>query len=223
MRVPTVENHEEQRLVQLIQGLSVCPEPPPDARILTPGTVLYSDRPVAACLDGYGSHATKLMEAALSLSERRNGRQRLEHGIEALALLDEADLFGFVTSVWGEFAALLPDEAQMTLNTTHPSTRKHLMPGTGWTGFVLNRNTTLAYHQDTSNAPGWTAVLAIKHNAEGGWLHLPEHDTWLRMEHGHVALFPGLTTWHGVSPVEIGPDGFRWSLVTYPKRHVPKS
>lgn len=186
--------------------------------------VLHSSGPRAACIGGFEDEATRLMEAAVRLSERRNVRERWEQGKDALARLDAAggDLSGYVRSAWDYFARLLPDEAAMTLATTHPSTRQHLMPDTGWTGFVLNRDTTLAYHCDTSNAPGWTAVLAMRRNAQGGWLHLPDWDVWLRMDHGHVALFPGLTTWHGVSPVTAEPDGLRWSLVTYPKRHVPK-
>jgi len=221
VRVPTVEDDQATHMVQLIQGRSPVPSPPPNARILEPGQVL----PVAACLDGYGEHATKLMQALQSLSKPRNTRERLEHGPDAISALDDlgADLSGYVQRVWQEFADLLPAEAAMTLATTHPATKDKLIEGTGWTGFVLNRDTTLAYHRDTSNAPGWTAVLALRENASGGWLHLPEPDVWLRMDHGHVALFPGLETWHGVSPIELGPDGYRWSLVTYPKRHVPKT
>ncbi len=205
----------------MIQGRTECPRPPRNARVLEPGEVLDIDGPRALCLGGFEAEATRLLEAALRLSERRNARERWEHGSDALARLDAAggDLSGYVRSAWEWLERLLPDEAAMTLATTHPSTRQHLMPGTGWTGFVLNRDTTLAYHRDTSNGPGWTAVLAMREESRGGWLHLPEWDVWLRMAHGEVAMFPGLTTWHGVSPVD---GGLRWSLVTYPKRHVPK-
>jgi hypothetical protein len=189
--------------------------------VLEPGEALDIDGPRALCLGGFEHEATRLLEAALRLSGWRSARERWEQGTDALARLDAAggDLSGYVRSAWQWLERLLPDEAAMTLATTHPSTRQHLMPGTGWTGFVLNRDTTLAYHRDTSNAPGWTAVLAMRQESRGGWLHLPEWDVWLRMAHGEVAMFPGLTTWHGVSPVD---EGLRWSLVTYPKRHVPK-
>lgn len=209
----------------MIQGRTVCPEPPSDARVLGPGEVLRAPYPVAACLGGYEREAARLMEAALRLSPARSSRERLEHGHAALATLDAlgGDLSGYVRRAWSEFAALLPDETAMTLATTHPATRERLIEGTGWTGFVLNRDVTLAYHRDTANAPGWTAVLAMKHNAEGGWLHLPEHDCWLRMAHGEVALFPGVSTWHGVSPLRLGEDGLRFSLVTYPRRFVPRA
>lgn len=209
----------------MIQGRTVCPEPPPDARVLGPGEVLRAPHPVAACLGGYEHEATRFMEAALRLSPARSSRERLEHGRSALATLDAlgGDLSGYVDRVWSDFAAMLPDEAAMTLATTHPATRERLIEGTGWTGFVLNRDVTLAYHRDTANGPGWTAVLGMRHNAEGGWLHLPEHGVWLPMDHGTVALFPGLTTWHGVSPLRLGEDGLRFSLVAYPRRFVPRS
>lgn len=209
----------------MIQGRTLCPEPPPDACTLAPGDVLGAPHPVCAYLGGYEREATRLIEAALRLSPGRNRRDRLEHGQNALATLDAhgGDLSGYVRRIWRDFAAMLPDEAAMTLATTHPNTRSRLIEGTGWTGFVLNRDVTLAYHQDTANAPGWTAVLAMRRNARGGWLHLPDHGVWLPMEHGTVALFPGLTTWHGVSPVELGEDGLRFTLVTYPRRFVPRT
>ena len=209
----------------MIQGRTVCPEPPADACTLVPGDVIGAPHPVVAYLGGYEREATRLIEAALRLSPGRNSRERLEDGRSALATLDAlgGDLSGYVRRVWSDFAAMLPDEAAMTLATTHPATRERLIEGTGWTGFVLNRDVTLAYHRDTANGPGWTAVLGMRHNAEGGWLHLPEHGVWLPMEHGTVALFPGLTTWHGVSPLRLGEDGLRFSLVAYPRRFVPRS
>lgn len=208
----------------MIQGRTLCPRPPRNARVLEPGTLLDRDGDRVLYLGGFEDEATRLIEAALRLSPERNSRERLEHGREALRRLDAAggDLSGYVRSAWEWFERFLPDEAAMTLATTHPNTRSRLIDGTGWTGFVLNRDVNLAYHRDTANAPGWTAVLAMKRNAAGGWLHLPDLDVWLPMEHGTVAFFPGLTTWHGVSPVDLGEDGLRFSLVAYPRRFVPR-
>jgi hypothetical protein len=208
----------------MIQGRTVCKRPPPTARTLTPGDIIRSPDPACIYLDGYHLEATRLAEAALRLSPARHRRDRLEHGRDALTALDAhgGDLSGYVRRVWADFATLLPEQAAMTLATTRPNTRPHLIDGTGWTGFVLNRDVTLNYHQDTANTPGWTAILAMRHNAQGGWLHLPDHDVWLPMDHGTVAVFPGLTTWHGVSPVDLDPDGFRFTLVTYPRRFVPR-
>lgn len=208
----------------MLQGLTPCPSPPADARRLAADETLIVDKPVVACFDGFAAEATRLMEAAARLSEARSGRERWEHGSDAVQRLDAAgaDLSGYLARVWQMFAARLPEQAADTLATTHPSTRERLIPGTGWTGFVLNRDVNLNYHRDTSNNHGWTAILAMRHRATGGWLHFPEHDVWSPMEHGQVILFPGLTTWHGVSPISLEPGGRRWTLVSYPKRHVPR-
>lgn len=207
----------------MIQGRTEVLDPPRMRRDLKPGEIIRGadGEPAVMYLDGFTDHANAL--APLIAQGDRNGRERWEHGPTLIRAGDDRAraLRAYVTEAWDRFAAALPEQAGMTRQTTHPATRSKLIPGTAWTGFVVNRDVTLNYHRDTSNGPGWTAVLAMRRDALGGFLHLPEPDVWMPMEHGTVAFFPGLTTWHGVSPVSIGPDGYRFTLVTYPKRFVP--
>jgi hypothetical protein len=206
----------------VIQGRTRVLPPVAADQFVIPDDILRDagGRPCAAYLGGFARHAAAL--APLIAQGGRNGRERWEHGreiIDAGGARGEA-LRAYVAEAWARFSRMLPDEARATIETTHPATRPKLMPGTGWTGFVANRDVTLNYHRDTSNAPGWTAVLAMRRDAIGGHLHLPELDAWLPMDDGDVAFFPGLTTWHGVSPVSLGLDGYRLTLVAYPKRFV---
>jgi hypothetical protein len=211
---------------RLIQGITAVPSPSNRARIASLDEVVRDQRgnPIAFYADGFQEDADHIAKALLSAGPQRFTRQRFENGALAVSGVDALSvlLARFTRDAWDRFASTLPEEATFTVSSTHPATRRHLIPGTGWTGFVVNRDVNLNYHVDSSNAPGWTAVLAMRQEASGGWLHIPDPDIWLPMDNGAVAFFPGLTTWHGVSPIEAGPGGYRFSLVVYPKRFVPR-
>jgi hypothetical protein len=55
----------------------------------------------------------------------------------------------------------------------------------------------------------------LKHRCEGGYLSLPELDIGFSLPHGSVFLFDGQGLMHGVTPIRLGSDGYRYTLVYY--------
>jgi hypothetical protein len=52
-----------------------------------------------------------------------------------------------------------------------------LLPGTPFTGGIVNYDNPLAYHRDAANFAGvWSAMLGLRLDVRGGWLIVPEYD-----------------------------------------------
>jgi hypothetical protein len=87
---------------------------------------------------------------------------------------------------------------------------------TPFTSGNLNKNASLAYHLDKGNAKGtWSAMVVVRERARGGFLVLPEFGVSLELPDGACLLFDGQTTWHGLTPCEVDPGGYRFSVVYF--------
>lgn len=98
------------------------------------------------------------------------------------------------------------------------------MPGVPWTSGIINGNNALPYHRDSGNVKGsWSAMLGMKRNCDGGWLHLAEWDVWLTIPDGSITLFDGQAVMHGVSPFRIThPAGYRFTAVWYARSRMAR-
>jgi hypothetical protein len=90
-----------------------------------------------------------------------------------------------------------------------------LMGESWWTSGVLNFNSPLAYHFDANNAPVWNAMVSIRKGVRGGHLHVPAYDLVLACRDGDVAFFPAYQELHGVTPLKVRADGYRFTAVYY--------
>jgi hypothetical protein len=87
---------------------------------------------------------------------------------------------------------------------------------TPFTSGNLNKNASLAYHLDRGNAKAtWSAMVVVRERARGGFLVLPEFGVSLELLDGACLLFDGASTWHGLTPVEVDPGGYRFSVVYF--------
>jgi len=130
---------------------------------------------------------------------------------EATALLGR-----FVSRADDLLAELAPDtRAAMVTRVTAPKAWR--IGTTLWTSGVINNNAALPYHTDGGNVPGsWSAMLGVKRDCEGGWLHLADYDVWLTIPHGSITVFDGQGAMHGVSPFRLTrPGGYRFTAVVY--------
>jgi hypothetical protein len=60
-------------------------------------------------------------------------------------------------------------------------------------------------------------MLVLRRGTEGGHLHLPEYDVTLAVPNNSVTIFNGQQEWHGVTPMQVQGNGYRFSLVWYAK------
>lgn len=91
------------------------------------------------------------------------------------------------------------------------------IPGTPFTGGIINETTALAYHRDNGNYKRtWSAMVVLREHVDGGWLIIPELDLALETAHASLTMFYGQDFWHGVSPVKrMRRDARRYSIVYY--------
>lgn len=87
-----------------------------------------------------------------------------------------------------------------------------------WTSGVINRSSRLPYHRDRFNFPTWSAMPVLRRGVTGGYLSIPEYDAVIECRDGHAILFPGYDLVHGVSPMDVHGDGYRYSIVYYALR-----
>lgn len=117
------------------------------------------------------------------------------------------------------FAAVAPEEwadhRDLVESVVLPDWR---WGGAPWTSGIINRTKSLPYHRDAGNLKGsWSAQITLRSRTEGGLLHLPEYGAYLEVGNGSLAIFPGGQLWHGVTPIEVGRRGWRYSIVYYAK------
>lgn len=100
-----------------------------------------------------------------------------------------------------------------------------VMPGTPFTGGIINDTTALPYHRDRGNFPGsWSAMITVRDpGVDGGWLIVPELGVALRTAHASILLFQGERWWHGVSPLGLTKrKARRYTLVFYSLQAICK-
>jgi hypothetical protein len=118
-----------------------------------------------------------------------------------------------------EYRAANPNEYDLHLATVQRDVLPEwVLPGTPFTGGIINDTTALPYHRDRGNVPGsWSAMVTMRDDGvDGGWLVVPELGVALRTAHGSVLLFQGEQWWHGVSPLRRSQrKARRYTMVFY--------
>lgn len=88
--------------------------------------------------------------------------------------------------------------------------------GDAWTSGIINRAAALPYHTDGGNVAGTlSAMYAWRRGCDGGALHLDDYDVWLAIPDRSLTVFSGATIMHGVSPLRLEADGWRYTAVYY--------
>lgn len=87
-----------------------------------------------------------------------------------------------------------------------------------WTSGVINRTSTLPYHRDGFNFDTWSAMPVLRRKVDGGHLHFPEYDLTVGCRDAWSVYFCGYRWVHGVTPMEVSDDGYRYSVVYYALR-----
>lgn len=93
----------------------------------------------------------------------------------------------------------------------------YVLPETLFTSGIVNRNNPLKYHYDTGNfTKVSSAMIAFKHDIEGGHLALPEYNVKLQIQDRSISLFDGQEILHGVTPIiKRSPQALRFTVVFY--------
>jgi hypothetical protein len=85
-----------------------------------------------------------------------------------------------------------------------------------WTSGIVNLNNALPYHRDGGNLAGaLSAMICLRRNVTGGYLHLADYDVWLGVPDHSLVVFYGSRVLHGVSPLSVRPGGRRYTAVFY--------
>lgn len=98
------------------------------------------------------------------------------------------------------------------------------LSGSIFTGGIANKNNPIDYHVDKANAAGTMAVMASFRcsSVRGGWLCLPEYDLRLMLPDSSWFAFPNSDWVHGVSPIQGGQRGGRFSAVFFTNDRMAK-
>ena len=134
---------------------------------------------------------------------------------DVLMLLDS-----LTSDIWKLFQTHLPEQAkmheQLFANEVH---KDWWFANSPWTSGIINKTAALPYHKDSGNIQNtWSAMLGLRHNVDGGGLHLPEYNVTLGIPHNSVTFFDGQNTWHGVTPfVFKKAEAYRFTIVWYGK------
>jgi len=88
---------------------------------------------------------------------------------------------------------------------------------TVFTSGIANKNNPLPYHFDRGNfASVWSAMLVFKGpGLEGGYLALPQYDASFALPDLSLLMFDGMGLLHGVTPMSVPADSYRFSVVYY--------
>jgi len=85
-----------------------------------------------------------------------------------------------------------------------------------WTSGVINKNSPHNFHLDNDNSRnGYSAMITMKNNMSGGYLVFPEYRLAIEVTNRSMIFFCGKDIIHGVSPMNLKPSGYRYSIVYY--------
>lgn len=87
-----------------------------------------------------------------------------------------------------------------------------------WTSGVINKTSTLPYHRDGFNFDTWSAMPVVRSKTSGGYTTFPEWDVTVGCRDGWALYFCGYRWVHGVTPMAVRDDGYRYSVVYYALR-----
>lgn len=87
---------------------------------------------------------------------------------------------------------------------------------TPFTSGIVNKNNPLKYHFDAGNIKSMLSnMIVFKDKSEGGYLSCPEYDIAFEVEDNSIVIFDGQSILHGVTPIKLYPQGYRYSVVYY--------
>lgn len=86
-----------------------------------------------------------------------------------------------------------------------------------FTSSISNANISAPYHVDKANlVPTLNAIFFTRHNAHGGYLHVPDYGITVDSAHCAMLVYPAWANVHGVTPIIKETDeGYRNSLIFY--------
>ena len=121
--------------------------------------------------------------------------------------------------LWDLLVYAAPDAAADHYNLVDDRVHKDWwFGGMPWTSGVINRASLLPYHRDSGNIAGtWSAMLCLRRGVEGGHLTLPQYGVTLAIPDHSVTIFNGQQIWHGVTPMTVTGQGYRFTMVWYAK------
>lgn len=131
------------------------------------------------------------------------------------------DVFKVASDLFGHFA---PEVWAETMTATSSISENWKLPGTPWTSGIINVTAALPYHRDSNNIKGtWSAMLALKHHIDGGYLHIADYDVYFAVPHGSLSMFDGQSLLHGVTPFRMQtPEAHRYTIVAYSRSAMKK-
>lgn len=93
---------------------------------------------------------------------------------------------------------------------------------TVFTSGIANKNNPLPYHFDRGNfASVWSAMLVFKGpGLEGGYLNCPQYGLAFALPDHSLFMFDGQGLLHGVTPMLVPPESYRFSVVYYSLRQM---
>ncbi len=95
------------------------------------------------------------------------------------------------------------------------------LPGDVFTSGIVNWNNELRYHHDAGNFPDcWSAMYAFSSDCKGGDLVIPELDLRFSFREPALIMFDGAKLLHGVTPIDLRPLGYRYSVVFYAMKQL---
>tara|TARA_A100000172_G_scaffold62027_1_gene41450 strand:+ start:1915 stop:3522 length:1608 start_codon:yes stop_codon:yes gene_type:complete len=122
-------------------------------------------------------------------------------------------------SAWRQLQTYAPEIAEEQLQLMADTPSNWRLGDSPWTSGIINDTSPLNYHKDQGNTSGsWSAMLTMRENVSGGYLHIPELDCYIACEDMTLAVFNGQSLMHGVTPLRPErPDAKRYTIVWYAK------
>lgn len=92
-----------------------------------------------------------------------------------------------------------------------------------FTAGIINKNYNIAYHRDNGNfESSYNCMLHFKNRLDGGKLVVPELNVRLNMPNNICAIFDAQKFIHGVTPLDIKPLGYRYTVVYFSMEQMTK-
>lgn len=119
-----------------------------------------------------------------------------------------------VSSLYQE---LLPDEYHDQLLSIEKGNKKKvgIISDTVYSTGTINYNLECAIHKDSNNAEGSISALLAFGNWEGSYLCLPSYNIAINVRPGDVLFFNAQQEYHFNSPLIVGKDDWRMSVVLF--------
>lgn len=92
-----------------------------------------------------------------------------------------------------------------------------------FTSGIVNKDGELPYHYDKTNFKHvWSGMIGLKQEVKGGYLSVPAYNLAVAVADKSLTLFDGQSLLHGVTPMTVGPAGFRYTVVFYSRAGLVK-